>query len=362
MRTQSRAPARDSARYPARRRSARTARRARPPQHFWPFRRRQHRGVRRRGHGRHLAEPACFLLDDLRCRETWEIETTSLSNLRKWSISPDFIEIGDRIRIAGNPSVQGINEIYARHVLRPNDEEVVLAAGLEPRWSDRAVEVSLPTEGDPSRPDLGIFRVWSSSGPMLFPETVDPNFDMTGYPLTESARAVVAAFDRVADSPIANCAPKGMPAIMEQPYPMEIVERDGNIVLLMEEYDTVRTIHMDADADGGASADADADAGAGAGAGGQAPSPLGYSRGRWDGDELDVTTTGVNWGHFDTVGIPLTDTAEMVERFTLSADGSRLDYTLAVTDPNTFTEPVALEKYWLWFPEVTVSPYDCVVR
>ena len=278
--------------------------------------------------------------------ETWEIETTSLSNLRKWSIPPDFIEVGDRIRIAGNPSVQGINEIYARHVRRPNDEEVVLAAGIEPRWSDRAVEVSLPTEGDPSRPDLGIFRVWSSSGPMLFPETVDPNFDMTSYPLTESARAVLAAFDRVADSPIANCAPKGMPAIMEQPYPMQIDERDGNVVLLMEEYDTVRTIHMDADAV----------------AGGQAPSPLGYSRGRRDAGDLVVTTSGVNWGHFDTIGIPLTDAAEMVERFTLSADGSRLDYTLTVTDPNTFTEPVALEKYWLWFPEVTVSPYDCVVR
>ena len=44
----------------------------------------------------------------------------------------------------------------------------------------------------------------------------------------------------------------------------------------------------------------------------------------------------------------------ILERFTLAADGSRLDYTLAVTDPVNFTEPVILEKHWLYHPEITV--------
>jgi hypothetical protein len=40
-------------------------------------------------------------------------------------------------------------------------------------------------------------------------------------------------------------------------------------------------------------------------------------------------------------------------------DGARLDYTLTVTDPATFTEPVVLEKSWLWLSAMTIEPFDC---
>ena len=85
------------------------------------------------------------------------------------------------------------------------------------------------------------------------------------------------------------------------------------ILMRLEEYDTLRTIHMD-------------------GAGGSAnrqPSILGYSTGRWEGDTLVIETTDVNWGHFDTVGIPLTDRARIVERFILSDGGLRLGLRLS---------------------------------
>ena len=134
-----------------------------------------------------------------------------------------------------------------------------------------------------------------------------------------------------------------MPTIMEQPYPMEFVERRGDILLRLEEYDTVRTIHMKA----------------GAGTNPTVPPLLGYSVGRWDRNTLVVTTTRTNWRHFNTVGIPLGAAAEMVERFTPTADGSRLDYELTVTDPETFTKPVVLRKHWIWLPDIKISPYRC---
>ena len=279
--------------------------------------------------------------------EVWEIETTSLSNLRKFEIAPDFMQVGDQVRVAGLPSVRGQNEIYARNVLLPSGEEVLLGAGIRPIWSERtiaATERSRPSTGDASNPDLGIFRVWSTAGgPMLLPETVNAGFNLMSYPLTERARTVVQGFDRLADSPIANCAPKGMPAIMEQPYPMEFVDRGDEMLLRLEEYDAERIVRLTDEGD-------DAD---------RPPSRLGNSVGRWEGRTLVVTTTEVNWGHFDTVGIPLTETAELIERFTLAEDGSRLDYRMTVTDPNTFTEAVELEKYWLYIPSITVEPYEC---
>jgi hypothetical protein len=86
---------------------------------------------------------------------------------------------------------------------------------------------------------------------------------------------------------------------------------------------------------------------------------LGHSVGRWDGRTLVVTTTNASWRHFNTVGIPLGAGAVMLERFTPSADGSRLDYELTVTEPSTFTKPVTLKKHWIWLPEITLSPYEC---
>ena len=160
--------------------------------------------------------------------------------------------------------------------------------------------------------------------------------------MTEAARGSVAAFDRAADNPTLNCTAKGMPMIMENPYPFEFVRDGDDIVLRIEEYDLVRTIHLDEDA---------APPGA-------AVSPLGYSVGRWEGTELVVTTTRVSWPWFDHVGIPQSRSSVLVGRFAPRPDGSRLDYTLTVTDPVNFTEPVMLARYWLDLGE-SIVPYEC---
>ena len=55
-------------------------------------------------------------------------------------------------------------------------------------------------------------------------------------------------------------------------------------------------------------------------------------------------------------------TAGESTRLRPSADGSRLDYEMTVTDPATFTRPVVLRQHWLWLPSVTLLPYECAVR
>lgn len=282
----------------------------------------------------------------------WEVETSSVSVLRRLGIADGTIRPGDHIRIAGFPPVGEKREIYARHVLLPGGRELLMETGLEPRWSEQSSEersILSIREGDGSRRDLGIFRIWSfiRNSPRLFPEAVDPTFDVQSYPMTDAARAALAAFDRVADNPTGNCAPKGMPTIMEQPYPIEIVARDdGNISIRIEEYDLERVVYMDQ-----ASAPKS-----------PPPSLLGHSEGRWEGDSLVVTTSRISWPFFSQVGVPQSEAVELVERFTPTADGSRLDYHLTVTDPATFTEPVERDIYWIWIPEAELLPYECSVR
>ena len=62
-----------------------------------------------------------------------------------------------------------------------------------------------------------------------------------------------------------------------------------------------------------------------------------------------------------SAGIPQSDVAEYVERITAAEDGSRLDYRITITDPETFTDPVVLEKFWVWLSDVRLERYDCTV-
>ena len=96
----------------------------------------------------------------------WEIETSSLTVLKRLGIEPGTIRVGDRVRVAANPPVGAKKEMYARHVLLPDGRELLLNVGLKPRWTSGDLAVGdesllMARSGDGSRPDLGIFRVWS---------------------------------------------------------------------------------------------------------------------------------------------------------------------------------------------------------
>jgi uncharacterized protein DUF6152 len=284
----------------------------------------------------------------------WEIETSSLTVLKRMGIDEGTIRVGDRIRIAANPPVGDKKEMYARNVLLPDGRELLMNVGLVPRWTKPGNAVGddsllMAREGDGSRPDLGIFRVWSHTRAIarLFPEVTDPTVDINRYPLTPAARAQLAKFNRATDNPTANCVPKGMPTIMEAPYPIEFKRAaNGDIELEIEEYDLTRYIYMNPNVTRELTQ----------------PTPLGDSVGRWDGSALVVKTTRISWPFFSQLGIRQSPAVEIVERFTPSADGSRLDYEMTVTDPATFTRPVVLTQHWLWLPSVTLLPYECTVH
>lgn len=140
----------------------------------------------------------------------------------------------------------------------------------------------------------------------------------------------------------ADCTPKGMPWIMEQPHDLAFEEDGPDIVLRLEEYDVVRRIYVNWQGDRTV----------------QPYSTHGLSTGVWDGDTLVVTTTNLNSPNFKWE-IPQSEAAEIVERFTPSELGDRLDYEIVVTDPETFTEPVRMAKFWLSIPGQVLDAYNC---
>ncbi|MDC0598360.1 DUF6152 family protein [Gammaproteobacteria bacterium] len=281
----------------------------------------------------------------------WELETGSPTILLRAGIPANSIKTGDHIIVAGYPPLTNSNEIFATNILTPAGLELIMVTNAEPKWpGEKSGDYSyrFQTAGDSSRPELGLFRIWSHTAvvPFLFPESINRNYDLNNYPMTAAAKAAVERFDPATDNPTLNCTPKGMPTIMEQPYPMEIVQAGNNIVFRIEEYDLLRTIHMNQD-----SVPVNEPA-----------SALGYSIGHWDENTLIVTTTHLNWAYFNQSGIPQSEESVLLEKFTPSADGSTLDYELLVTDPVNFTEPVTLSRNWLYIPDEELLPFDCTVR
>ena len=284
--------------------------------------------------------------------ESWNVESNSVSILRRMGLAEGLVNAGDRVRIAGWPGRQRQHRLFALNMLLPDAVELILWPGATARWSDDPLGTAsaMAMDGESSPASLGIandiFRVWGSNmaNPASFPLFPDVAGAAPEYPLTEAAQAIRATWNPAADNPYLTCDPVGMPRIMGQPYPMEFIDEGDRIVLRIELYDVVRTIHM---ADDGGTGDA------------APPTPQGYSRGTWEGSALVVRTNRLSWPYFDQSGIPQSLEAELLERFRPSADGTRLEYTLVVTDPETFTGPVTLEKYWTWRPEAEVRPFEC---
>jgi hypothetical protein len=258
-----------------------------------------------------------------------------VSIVSRFGLTADLVAAGTRVKVAGNGGRQADDVLWLTNMLLPSGQEILFGAAVRPRWSEQTIGRDIRSAVAADSQNLGIFRVWTNV-------TSPPAFWGNDLPLTPSAMAARAAYDPLTDDPTMNCAPKGMPYIMEQPYPIELVKDGDDILLRMEEYDTVRRIEM-----------------SGAATSNGAAKPLGDSRGRWDGETLVVTTTNIGYRWLNGTGVPLGPAASLEERFTLNGDGSRLEYTMTITDSATFTAPVTLRKAWEWRPGEQVRPYQC---
>jgi len=268
---------------------------------------------------------------------TWNVESIPVTRLTRVGVSADVIGVGETVTVAGYPPRRPGNNVYAINLLLADNREVLLDTPT-PRWTDNTLGTGLDNSpGTPSAdPSLGLFRVWSTDGISLG----DRN---PALPFTAAARAASEGWDSLSpDNPFRGCTPKGMPSIMNQPNPMAFEDLGDRIIFRLEEFDTVREIIM--------APELAADV---------APSPLGRSIGRWEDQSLVIETDRIAWPYFDQRGHLQSEAIELVERFTPSSDGARLEYALTITDPALFEAPVTLVKTWIWVPGAQVLPFEC---
>ena len=136
----------------------------------------------------------------------------------------------------------------------------------------------------------------------------------------------------VADTndPVYACFPPGTPRIYFHPFPMEIIQLPGRIMMVFEYDHLIRQIYTD-------------------GRGHRddlAPGWMGDSIGHWEGDTLVVESTNFNdktW--VDRRGVPHSEELKVLERIHVNDDGL-LQIDITVEDPVAFTEPWTGQRFY----------------
>lgn len=188
--------------------------------------------------------------------------------------------------------------------------------------------------------------VWAPDWSLLFSGAGGPPAQPK---LTPAAQARLDAFrakqaaEGVSQEAQANCIPPGMPGIMRQPYPIEILFTPNRVTIFAETYSQARRIYTDGRALPGD------------------PDLLfnGSSVGRWDGDTLYVETVGFSELAGDIgAGIPHGPNMKIAERIWLEKPGV-LRFETTITDPDVLTEPYVQQLAFRKEADWEIREYVC---
>ena len=166
-----------------------------------------------------------------------------------------------------------------------------------------------------------------------------------GWSLTAAGQEMVDGFDED-HNPMVRCGNPGPPKSMIVPYPLSITRIDDqHFQLEREMMDEIRIVHLGHEHGPGE------------------PSKLGYSIGRFDGDDLIVETTNFvadKWGTH--TGIDSSEQKHLVERFSLAEGGTHLLAEITVTDPVYLAEPVTFVHRWKKLADRDVIHAPCTME
>jgi hypothetical protein len=260
-------------------------------------------------------------------KQLWRVETFSGPRaFARFGVTADLFQAGQHVRVAGRASKFRPNYFLGTNVLLANGTEVLIGEE-DRRWAGGPVvgtgmnvaqSVDEEKLRDAASENKGIFRVWSVS------QGCTENLPSRRKQSPREVR-------NPAEDPITRCERPGMPITMKAPTPIEFVDNGNTITFRSQYFDSVRTIHLND---------------SGPRAANEPATPLGYSAGHWDKDTLVVETRRISHRYFDVSGTPQSEAVAVHERFTLSADQSRLDFQMTITDPATFTTPATFGRYY----------------
>jgi hypothetical protein len=186
----------------------------------------------------------------------------------------------------------------------------------------------------------GLWEITFGGGPRAPGEA--PSFT-PAYAAKQKSYQEAQARGEIEDGPAANCVPNGMPSIMTQPYPIEVLLTPGKVTILIEAYSQWRQIFTD-----GRKHPEDPDL-----------TFNGHSTGHWEGDTLVVDTVGFTTDtSLGNLGQRHSDKMRIVERFRLTGP-DQLQIETTVTDAEALTKPWTATRVYGRHRDWTLAEYVC---
>jgi hypothetical protein len=160
----------------------------------------------------------------------------------------------------------------------------------------------------------------------------------------EAAARVMESFNkRGIDDPAGLCLPLGVPRLaLVGLFPIQIVQTPTQVVILHEYMSVFRVIPLNAEHRTDV-----------------APTYMGDSVGRWEGDTLVVDVVNFNdKGWLTGTGTFHTDALHVTERYT-RVDKDQIDYVVTMEDPNVLTKPWTVKTTLMLREGTQLQEYVC---
>ncbi|MGH8220787.1 MAG: hypothetical protein ACREUT_19815 [Steroidobacteraceae bacterium] len=157
--------------------------------------------------------------------------------------------------------------------------------------------------------------------------------------LTEAKRGKRAAFDGTT-----RCLPPGVPRLMVEKQPFEILQRPKVVYIISQDNRLPRRAYLNEQLP-------------------DDPDPLwlGYSVAHWEGRTLVIDSAGFNDETvLDDAGLPHSEDLHLTERYTLSRDGKRLAAEFTIADPKDYTQSWSFTAQYVRRPGYEMPAEICM--
>ncbi len=262
--------------------------------------------------------------------EEWQFESDATPILSRNGWSASSIVPGEHVSVRANPD-RNAGRAHALLISLEKDDGSILT----------------PTAGDPNAP-VGAPRkatlagIWEQ-GFQNFLEFRSHGLEVQTTPAGTAARE---RYDIRSENPVAKCTPYPSPTIIAVPQHLnEITIETSRVMIHSEFFDVHRTIWMD---------------GRGHPEGGERTNQ-GHSIGRWENGVLVVDTRQFA-EHRSTLpgtGLPSGAQKHVVERYSLTDDGTRIAIEIVLEDPEFLAEPFTHTLEWRSSGYTELSAFAC---
>lgn len=273
-------------------------------------------------------------------KETWEVEAHAVPILRRLGINRETLKVGDTVMIRGPRSRRPEKLLLFGAEINTSDGKQFEMLNSIRKAPDYAIT-------DTREGVAGIDRLTGKWMTFISGQKVSDS----PMPLNRAGKAARENFDALVNS-ASECVPSNLPSLLMIPYVYEI-SRDGDEVDIYHEYAKVRRpVTL------GSSIPNVTD-----------PS-FGRRVGRYEDDTLIIESDGFpamsaglasGWEpNGNGADIPSSTQKEVVERYTVNADGSVLTVEYTVSDPAYLTEPFTAKIEWHRMPfDSPIHDFTC---